>query len=185
MNSHPTLDKLQHAIVSLFFECLKLHDPVTPLEFSLSGDFRGKFNAVVGVLDTDDENAMVVATLPRYSKTVFIGLTRSGELDLARLLANLEDLERENTKPLVLGEVIGHPMAPGESDTSPFATILLPVATSAILRNLPPIAVFDNQEIRIVFVLPLSRGELECRNVLGHDAMIDMFQREGKSLFFQ
>lgn len=184
MSTSPNLNKLQYAIVSLLFEHAKLQDPVTPLEFTLSGDFRGQFNAVIGALENVDEAAFLVSTLPRYTSTVFVALTRSREVEVARLLANLEDLERENTKLLHLGEVIGHPDEPVATEFPPYATILMPVTTSVLLRSIPQVTTLAGQEVRFVMALPLSQKELECRNTQGHDAMIDMFQREGKSLFF-
>ncbi len=184
MNSSPNLSKLQYSIVSLLFEHARLQDPVTPLEFSLSGGFRGQFNAIVGSLENVDEPASLVATLPRYTTTVFLALARSREVDVARLLANLEDLERDNSKLLHIGEVIGHPNEPMSAEFPPYATILMPVATSALLRSIPQVTTLIGQEVRFVIALPLTQKELECRNTQGHDAMIDMFQREGKSLFF-
>jgi hypothetical protein len=184
MNVSPNLNKLQYAIVSSLFEHAKLQDPVTPLEFTLSGDFRGQYNAVIGALANVDEAAFLVATLPRYTSTVFVALTRSGEVEVAKLLANLEDLERENGMLLYLGDVIGHSDEPAATAFPPCATILMPIATSALLRSIPQTTTLTGQEVRFVMVLPLSQKELECRNTQGHDAMIDMFQREGKSLFF-
>ena len=183
MSSSPTLNRFQNAVVSILFDRIDLQDPVTPLEFRLAGNFQGVFNAVVGIPDHTDEHVMVVATLPRYNKTVFIGLTRSGELDVARVLANLEDLERENEKPLKLGDVISHPDG-SDSKNGIFSTIIMPVATAFILRPLSSVCNVNDQEVRFVLVLPLSPRELECRNKLGHDAMIDIFQQEGKDLFF-
>lgn len=184
MNSSVSLDKLQYAVVSLLFEHAGLCDPATPLDFTLSGEFQGRFSALVGVLENVDDSAFLVATLPRYTSTVFLALTRSREIEVARLLANLEDLERENEKVLQLGEVVGHPADPVDSEFPPFATILMPVATSTLLRSIPQVATLNGQEVRFVLALPLSQRELECRNKRGHDAMIDMFQQEGKSLFF-
>ncbi len=184
MNPSPNLNKLQYAIVSLLFEYAKLRDPVTPLEFTLSGDFLGKFNAVVGVVEDVDEAVFLVATLPRYTNTVFVALTRGQEMEVARLLANLEDYERENMMHMQLGEVAGQPHASEVAEFIPHATILMPIATADILQSIPPVTTITGQEVRFMLVLPLSKKELECRNTLGHDAMIDMFQKEGKSLFF-
>jgi hypothetical protein len=155
------------------------------LELSLLGDFHGKFNAVVGAIEDADEAVFLVATLPRYTNTVFVALTRGQEVEVARLLVNLEDYERENMKPMHLGEIAGHRHASETANFIPHATILMPIATADILQSIPPIATFIGHEVRFVLVLPLSQKELECRNTLGHDAMIDMFEREGKSLYFQ
>jgi hypothetical protein len=184
MSPSPNLNKLQYAVVSVLFEQLKLRDPVTPLEFTLSGDFHGEFNAVIGIPEEVDEPGFLVATLPRYTNTVFVALTRGREMEVARLLANLEDLERENARQLHLGEVVSHPDDRAGTEFLPYATILMPVAISALLSSIPQVAMLDGREIRFVMALPISQKELECRNTKGHDAMIDMFQQEEKSLFF-
>ena len=184
MNSPPSLNSLQSAIVVVLMEQVKLHDPVTTLELSLLGDFNGKFNAVVGTIEDVDEAVFLVATLPRYTNTVFVALTKGQEMEIARLLANLEDYERETEKLIQIGEVAGHLHASVAAELIPQATILMPISTADILQSIPPVATFTGQQVRFVLVLPLSQNELECRNTQGHDAMIDMFQREGKSLFF-
>ena len=184
MNSSPNLNKLQNSIIVLLFEHAKLRDPVTPLEFPLSGDFDGKFNAVIGDLGNVDQAGFLVATLPRYTSTVFMALTTGRELEVAKLLANLEDLERENAKPLHVGGVIGHPGDSAGTEFPPPATILMPVTISGVLGSIPQVTTLGGQEVRFVMALPLSQKELECRNTRGHDAMINMFEQEGKSLFF-
>jgi hypothetical protein len=184
MNSSPHLNKLQNSIIVLLFEHAKLRDPATPLEFTLSGDFGGQFNAVIGDLEDVDEASFLVATLPRYTSTVFVALTRSREREVAKILANLEDLERENAKPLRVGAVISHPGSAAASEFPPNATLLMPVNISGVLSSIPPVAALAGQEIRFVMALPLSQKELERRNTQGHDAMIDMFEQDGKSLFF-
>lgn len=184
MSPPPSLNSLQSAIVVVLMEQVRLKDPVTTLELSLSGDFHGKFNAIVGAIEDVDEAVFLVATLPRYTNTVFVALTRGQEMEVARLLANLEDYERENMKSMQWGEVAGHRHASEAPEFIPHATILMPIATADILQSIPPVATFTGQEVRFMLVLPLSQKELECRNTQGHDAMIDMFQREGKSLFF-
>lgn len=184
MNPSPNLNKLQNSIIVLLFEHAKLRDPVTPLEFALSGDFDGQFNAVIGDLQNVDQASFLVATLPRYTSTVFMALTKGRELEVAKLLAHLEDLERENAKPLRFGAVIRHPGDPAVTEFPPPATILMPVTISGVLSSIPQVTTLGGQEIRFVMVLSLSQKELDCRNTQGHDAMIDMFEQNGKSLFF-
>lgn len=184
MNSSPNLNRLQNSIIVLLFEHAKLRDPVTPLEFTLSGNFNGQFNAVVGDLENVDEASFLVATLPRYTNTVFVALTRSCEREVARVLANLEDLERENAEPLRVGAVITHPGSPAASEFPSYATILMPVTISSVLGSIPQVTTLAGQEVRFAMALPLSQKELECRNTQGYDAMIDMFEQQGKSLFF-
>jgi hypothetical protein len=185
MDQQPGLQKFQYGIVSLLFDRLNLRDPVTPLNFVLAGNGTGAFDAVVGAFEAADDEGLLVASLPRNSNTVFLALTRKGELDVARVLANIEDMERETGKSLEVGEVIRHPARSEDSTLHPFATILLPAATATVLHPLSssPIIIND-REVRFMFVLPLDSREFECRKNSGHDALIDMFQREGKSLFF-
>lgn len=177
------LDTLQYAIVSLLFDKIGLHDPVTPLEYVLDGDFSGTYFAVVGAPKDVDEPASLVSTLPRYSRSVFVALAKSREVDVARLLSNLEDIEREKSVSLRPGEVVGG-LGEAEAGFPPYAVIIMPVAVSHLLRELPDDVVLAGVQISIHFVLPLTEREVACRKAMGHDGLIDLFQREGKSLYF-
>ncbi len=174
----------QRAIVAMLFEVIGLQEPVMPLSFSLAGDFNDQFQAVVAHPESTDEPAMIVCSLPSHGDTAFMALTKSRELEVARLLANLEDLEREQRERIKVGRTVGFGSVADPSGFPPTAVVVLPVAVSALLSEVPEEMIFDGKSTRFVFVLPLSQEELACRNQSGQDALIDMFQREGKSLFF-
>lgn len=178
------LSPRQSAIVSLLFDAVGVQDPVTPLSFALSGDFKEKFSAVVARAEAADEPAIIVCSLPRYGSTAFVALTKSREVEVARLLANLEDLERENGSPLALGETVGFNQMHHTSGSPPIAVLLLPTAVSELLRALPNEFQPNGEVTRFAFVLPLTENELACKNERGQDALVDMFQQRGKSLFF-
>ena len=184
MTAGPQLDRLQNSVVTMMFDCVQLHDPVEPLEFGLTGDFGGLFCACIGTPEDVDEAVFVVFTLPRYGSTVFLGLTRGKEREVARLLANLEDLERERSRALGVGETIGLDIGGvlGKAFPPP-AVILLPVATSSLLSRLPPKADLAGREVRFALAVPLSEQELRCLNAEGLDALLDLFQQTEKSLF--
>jgi Suppressor of fused protein (SUFU) len=180
-----TLDRLQHSVVSLLYDQVHLHDPVTPLDFTLAGSFPGRFYACIAAPENVDEPVSLVFTLPKYGRTVFLGLTRSKAVEVARVLANLEDLERDEAKSLKAGETIGFGQTSvAEAEFPPAAVILLPVSTSDLLSGLPDETALVGEQVRLLLAIPLSQRELRCRNETGHDALIDLFQREGKSLYF-
>jgi hypothetical protein len=168
----------------MLFEAVGLQEPVTPLSFSLAGDFKDQFQAVVAHPENTDEPAVIVCSLPRHADTAFMALTKSREFEVARLLANLEDLEREQCARIEVGRTVGFGSAADPSGFPPAAVIVFPVSVSALLSEVPEEMIVDGKSTRFVLVLPLNQEELACRNKHGQDALIDMFQREGKSLFF-
>ncbi len=179
------LDKTQSSVLAFLFEQLPIGDLVNTLDFSLSGDFHGKYYAAHASLGEPTENISVVFTLPTYTTHTFFALTRSKEMEVARLLANIEDYEKEKSINLRLGEAI---ITPGKSSSTdswePHGVILLRTASAVDLRNVPDKEKINGKEIFFFLVVPLTKAEWDCRKQFGHDALIDLFQSNGKELFF-
>jgi len=156
------------------------------LEFSLEGDFFGKFRAAHCSLESFFESERVVFTLPSFSSSVFVALCRGAEKNVARLLANLEDYERERSIQLGLGEVVVTPdkLIGRAGGLEAHAVILLRTATAIDCAQIPDSEIVDGRETSFFLVLPLSAEECEIRRRLGHDALMDKFQVDGKDIFF-
>ncbi len=178
------LTTMQSAILVDLFDQLPVGDEVDTLDFSLSGNFSGKFCAAYAEIENIAEKAFVVFTLPTYTNHVFMGVTKANELTVARMLANLEDYEREHSLQLSLGEVVVIPNYSDGSEGYPHALLLTKTTTSVDLENVPDLLRIQQKEIKCFCVIPLSEKELNIRNTHGHDALIDHFVEQDKSLFF-
>ena len=178
------LKKYQASVLSMLFECLPLGDEVDTLEFSLSGTFAGKYRAGHSTIESTDKPAQVVFSLPTYSRSVFLALTRANPIETARVLANLEDYERESSLQLGLGEVVVTPDQVRRDSDTPFAVILLRTATSLDCTNVPDQQDICGQRTLFFLVVPITKGEWDLRRERGHDALMDKFQIDRKDLFF-
>jgi hypothetical protein len=178
------LDKMQSSILAFLFDKLPISDAVDTLDFALSGDFHGKYYAAHAPL-SQGEGINVVFTLPKYTTHTFFALTRSKELDVARLLANIEDCERVSSISLGFGEavVMQGKMVSSES-WEPYGVLLLRTASAVDLRNVPDKESINGQEIFFLLAVPLTKTEWDYRKQFGHDALMDLFQSKGKELFF-
>jgi hypothetical protein len=171
----------QASVVAFMFQTLPIADSVDTLDFSLSGSFPGRFHAAYArILGSDDLS--VVFTIPTYTSHIFVGLSHEKQADVARILANVEDYERETDAALNPGDVIVLPNATQEA--SPFAIILLRAASWSDLGKVPDKTMIMDREMRFSLAVPLTRREWEYRSTLGHDALMALFQSEGKQVLF-
>ncbi|KVO10961.1 hypothetical protein WL30_27160 [Burkholderia ubonensis] len=178
------LEQYQAAVLTFLFDRLPIGNDVDSLEFSLSGEFAGKYRVAHSSIESSDRTMRVIFTLPSYSRSVFIALTRTRLNDTARILANLEDYERETSMQLGLGEVVVVPDQAPEGADMPYAVILLRTATSLDCEGVPDDYTIDGKQTRFYLAVPLTKDEWELRRQRGHDALMDRFQDEGKELWF-
>lgn len=178
------INKHQASILAFLFDRLPIGDDVDSLEFSLSGVFKGKYHAAHAAIESEDQEVRIVFTLPSYSSSVFLALTRTRPGETARLLANLEDYERESSLGLGLGEVIKTPQLAQRDPETPFSVILLRTTTSLDCAEVPDRQEIDGKPMSFFLAVPLTKAEWELRRQFGHDALMDKFQTEGKQLFF-
>lgn len=179
-----TLDKFQAAVTAALFERLPISDDIRTFEFSLFGDFPGAFRAGCATLDTGIEQVEIVFNLPSYSDSVFLAVNESDPRVTARLLANLEDYERERGLQLKLGDSVVLSHENGSDGNLPFALILLRTASSLDLLTVPDRLAIGGREARFFLAVPLSEPEWLVRREKGHDALIDRFVKHDKSLAF-
>jgi Suppressor of fused protein (SUFU) len=178
------LEKYQASVLAFLFDSLPIGDDVDSLEFSLSGGFAGKYCVAHSAIKSSDQSARIVFTLPSYSQSVFFALTRTKLNDVARILANLEDYERETSMPLGLGEVVLTPEQIQHGVSNTHAVILLRTATSFDCARVPDSKVIDGKQTLFFFVVPLTKDEWELRRQRGHDVLMNWFQDNEKELFF-
>lgn len=178
------LEKYQAAVLAFLFDRLPIGDDVDSLEFSLSGGFAGKYRVAHSAIESADRTARVVFTLPSYSHSVFLALTRTKLNETARILANLEDYERESSMQLGLGEVVLTPEQAQDGGDTPHAVILLRTATSLDCAKVPDSQTIDGRQTLFFLAVPLTKDEWELRRQHGHDALMDQFQDDEKELFF-
>lgn len=178
-----SLDKTQASILRYLFDKLPIGESVETLEFQLSGTFSGRFYAAFADL-TAPSAGYVVFTLPTRGFHVFLGLTREKHREVARILANLEDYERDNRVELKFGEVVMTPEEASRHSGSPFAVILLRTATALDISAVPDRTRIGRDTISFFSAVPITKAEYEYRKDAGHDALLDRFQSKGKQLFF-
>lgn len=176
------LSRYQSQILVSLFEKLPIPGDVDRLEFSLSGDFSGKY--VCGYSRVADTDAYIVFNIPIYGSSVFLALTERSPKQVALILANLEDYERENNIDLGLGEVVVTPTGSVRDMSVPFAVILLRTATSPICGDVPDHMMVDGRPTRFLFAMPISEKDHQLRREQGHDALMDIFEAEDRDLVF-
>lgn len=177
------LTKYQAAILAFLFERLPIGDDVDTLEFSLTGDLPGKYRVAYARVQFSDQIVHIVFTLPSFSDRVYLALTRTNVAETARVLANLEELERESSKRPRVGEVIVTlPSASEHEADRPI--ILLRTATSIDCAEVPDEQVIGGKQTSFVLAVPLTLNEWMHRRLHGHDALMDRLQECKKELFF-
>ncbi|WP_175672660.1 suppressor of fused domain protein [Burkholderia ambifaria] len=176
------LDQYQAAVLTFLFVKLPISNDVDTLEFSLSSEFSGKYRVAHSRIESSDPAMRLVFILPHYTRSVFVALTRTRLNETARILANLEDYERESSMQLGLGEIVVTPDQELEGTDIPHAVILLRTATSLDCAGAPDRHTLDGKETQFYLVVPLTKDEWELRRRHGHNALIDKFQDEGKEL---
>lgn len=175
------LEQYQAAVLQMLFERTAVGESVDVLRFALSGDFTGEYVVVAAPIGNDGDH--IAVNLPHYSRSVFVALTDKDPNAVARILANLEDYERESGGALGLGEAVVIPDA-SSSLGAPYAVLLLRTATLADVASLPDMATIAGRHTSFFLAVPLTKAEHDFRGDHGHNVLLDRFDAEGKSLAF-
>ena len=178
------LNKYQASVVAYLFDMLPIGEEVDTLNFSLSGDFIGKFNAAYSKIKEQTAEIYIVFNIPSYSRSVFLALSKSNPKITARLLANIEDYERESEVELGFGDVVVLADQAGQDKNTPFAVILLRTATAIDIKNIPDNLAIKDKETLFFLAVPLAENEYNLWRQQGHDALMDLFISDNKELFF-
>ncbi|MFJ4114154.1 suppressor of fused domain protein [Pseudomonas sp. NPDC089758] len=178
------LNELQAQVVAHLFEQLPLEDPVDTLDFSLSGEFKGRFVCIEAKVQGTGSDTSLVANLPSYSNTVFIAFTRGHTRETTLILANLEDYLRETQRSLAAGDVVVLPANQAAvGSAAPHAVMLMNTSVSPELQNLPEALNLPAGIVNFFFALGLDEQEFTCLKEQGFDVLMDQFIASGKDLF--
>lgn len=173
------LSRIQSRIVESLFDTLHIENDIDTYEYSLAGKFSGIFRAG----STYNGTEHVIFSIPTYSNSVFIGETSNRDpKEIARILSNLEDYERENSLDLELGAVVRLPNV--SPDGLSFAVILLRTATSPVCSDIPDHICIDGTKVRFFLVVPVTSEEYVQWRQNGHDALMDLFESNAKDISF-
>ena len=176
------INRYQSGILNILFSNMNISDDIDSLEFSLSGNFDGKYLCAYSNLSEGLD--YVAFNIPNYSNSVFLGLSRNNPQDVALTLANLEDYEREKKIKLGLGEVVVMPNNHTEGRNIPFGVILLRTATSIDCAGVPDYSIVEGNRTSFFLAAPLTEEEHQIRALQGHDALMDSFEANQKDIFF-
>jgi len=173
------LSAYQKAVLGFVIERLDVESEIDTLEFSLSGEFEGKYRAIYARLEGASLGS-VVTTVPTYSDTVFVGISSGSPRECARLLANLEDYEREGSVALEPGDFVRTPDP--SHDVEIYGVVLLRTASLADIEGLPDCETICGRHTRFHFVVPVSEAEAAMRSQQGHDALMEHFAAFSKDV---
>jgi len=178
------LNELQAQVLAYLFENLSLEDPVDTLDFTLSGEFTGRYICIEAKVQGTETDSSLVANLPSYSNTVFITFTRGRARQAALILANLEDYLRETQRALAEGDVVVLPACQADLDhSSPHAVMLMNTKVSPELQDLSGVLTLRSGAVNVFYALGLNQQEYECLNAQGFDTLMDQFVESGKDLY--
>jgi Suppressor of fused protein (SUFU) len=178
------LNTYQASILTLLFETLPIGHSVEHVDFALKGGSNDRHHIAHARILTGENKVHVVFTLPLRSAKVFLALTEYKMKDVARLLANLTEYERENSLALGIGEVVVTPDQQEQTAELPFAVIVMPIETSKDCAALPTFKEVKGKLTTFQFVVPLTKEEWSVRKQDGYDELIDHFETKGKSILF-
>ena len=178
------LNELQAQVLAYLFENLSLEDPVDTLDFTLSGEFTGRYICIEAKVQGTETDSSLVANLPSYSNTVFITFTRGRARQAALILANLEDYLRETQRALAEGDVVVLPACQADLDhSSPHAVMLMNTKVSPELQDLSGVLTLRSGAVNVFYALGLDQQEYECLKAQGFDTLMDQFVESGKDLY--
>lgn len=177
------LSTYQAKILEVLFDRLPIDDPIDTFEFSFTGEFAGIFQVGYGRF-REPTSGGVCFNLPKYSSSVFLGLTRDDPKIVARILANLEDYERDHALELRHGEVVITPNQVAPRNQIPFGVILLRTASSPDCMRVPDRLPIDGRAASFLLAVPITADENAFRHRHGHDALMDEFEGRQKDIYF-
>jgi len=167
----------QVAVLAFVLAHVDTKEEVEILSFRLADECGDLFHAAVLGLGADDDGREIslLVTLPAHSQGVFMALAVGHKMEVARMLAGLEDYERETW----------HALRPLESVVTDHPSgirglFLLPPATHAAISGIPDSAMINARERHFLLVLPITAEEYACKMQGGVDALLVRLQESDK-----
>lgn len=175
------LPNVQAAVLAFVLGHVEAANDIEVLEFALAGEFAEPYRAAVLGIGIDDEGRAlsVVVTLPMHSTGVFLGITAGRVREVVRMLANLEDYERDTDRALQPLECV---VVDGAETFK--ALFLLRTASHDGLSGIPDVAAINGKEIRFALVIGLNESEYATKVECGANALMDRLEASGKDLLF-
>lgn len=126
-----------------------------------------------------DDAVSLICTLPSVTKNIYVTVTDGDAKVVRRVLATLEDYERDDA--IRLGNVLlfDDPMLKSRMICG---VILLPANVFNVLGDLPGKLNIDSVEFQFIAVVFLTDEENDIRRTQGHDALMDYFSSIDKDL---
>jgi hypothetical protein len=126
-----------------------------------------------------DDAVKLVCTLPAVTKNIYVTVTEGDAKIVRRVLAVLEDFERDDAVRL------GNVLLVDDPDLRAnhiCGVILLPGNVFNVLDHLPGKLTIDSVEYQFIAVVFLTNEENEIRRTRGHDALMDYWTEIDKDL---
>ena len=176
------LPAFQAAVLVHIFEKAPVADTADTLDFRFRGEFTETFYAAHVALNEASGylNSSLVLTLATHSDIVFMGVTESRQVEVARALGSLEDYDRES-RAISTGDVVRTP-DPHFAALGLHAVVLLRPAVLSGFEVFGDCWTIKNRHLRFVLALFLTEEEYSFRKSQGHDALMDRFSEESRSV---
>lgn len=139
----------------------------------------GSLRSLAVCQSTFDESVKLVCTLPSVTKSVYVTVTDGDDKAVRRVLALLEDLERDGAIRLGNVLLIDDPELMANQLCG---VILLPAQVFNVLEHLPKTLTIGSIELQYIAVVFLTNEENEIRRTRGHDALMDYWTEIDKDL---
>lgn len=175
------LSKGQHAVLAFILAHVDTGEQIETLSFRLAGSFDGTFHVAILHLGTDETGKVIhlLASIPIHSKGVFLGLSAGHEREVARMLSNLEDYERDTGTALYPLETVV------TNDPSGIrALFLLHTVSHPALARIPDSAIIDSQEFRFSLAIGINSSAYDRKAAQGVDALLHLLESTDQSLVF-
>lgn len=162
------------------FQTAPIHEEAETLEFKLS-ETEDTFHSAFVKLRSDAGygDSYLVFSLASVANRVFMAVTASHPREVARALANLEDYGREVT--LLAGDVIQIPDTYFAAHDL-VAAILLRPATLSGFDDVVDSCELEGRQLKFSLALFLTKEELQFKETGGHDALMDRFDIQRRSV---
>jgi hypothetical protein len=126
------------------------------------------------------ELCSLVMTLGSYAPRIFFAVTQTRAFPLARMLANLEDLERQ-MGALEAGHIVN--FEGGDEEWNDYtAALLLPPNAMGGFAAFPEEHRFRDARFTFSLVTPLTRDEIAFRESQGHEALLQRMTEQRRDI---
>ncbi len=179
----PCLDNRQLEILKYVYSAINMQGYFAYFESRLDVDGES-FVVIHGFMAIADLGTMnVLFNLPTKTSSVFLAITENRFAEVARILANVEDYQRANGRPIGFGETMGldgtfPSMLPQEAS----ALIFLPCSISLDLEPLTDDFLLDGEKVKFALVVPITDDDIRVRHEQGLDALVSRWDEAGKNI---